>query len=119
MTSQPPATDPTTPFVIRVADAPRASRFQATIDGELAGFVAYVRQPDRVVLTHTEVAPAFEGRGVGSALAKGALDAVRAERGRVEARCPFIATYVRRHAEFRDLLVMPGTGSESDQGPSA
>jgi predicted GNAT family acetyltransferase len=58
-----------------------------------------------VIFTHTEVLPAFEGRGVGSALAKGALDAVRAEGSSVEPRCPFIAAYIRRHPAYADLVV--------------
>jgi predicted GNAT family acetyltransferase len=95
---------PTAPLVA-VVDAPDRRRFEASIEGELAGFARYVRLPDRVVFTHTEVDPAFEGRGVGSALAKGALDAMRAGGARVEARCPFIAAYITRHPAYADLLV--------------
>ncbi len=94
---------PSTPPV-SVADAPERRRFEASIEGELAGFARYVRLPDRVVFTHTEVDPAFEGRGVGSALAKGALDARRANGDRIEARCPFIAAYIKRHPAYADLL---------------
>jgi predicted GNAT family acetyltransferase len=94
---------------VSVADAPDRRRFEASIDGELAGFARYVRLPDRVVFTHTEVDPAFEGRGVGSALAKGALDAMRANGDRVEARCPFIAAYIKRHPDYADLLATAGT----------
>jgi predicted GNAT family acetyltransferase len=89
---------------VAVVDAPDRRRFEASIEGELAGFARYVRLPDRVVFTHTEVDPAFEGRGVGSALAKGALDAMRAGGARVEARCPFIAAYITRHPAYADLL---------------
>ena len=49
--------------------------------------------------------PGNEGKGVGSALAKGALDAVRAGGLGVEPRCPFFASYIRRHKEYADLVV--------------
>jgi predicted GNAT family acetyltransferase len=93
---------------IAVSDAPERRRFEATVEGELAGFARYHRLADRVVFLHTEVDPSFEGRGVGSTLAKGALDAVRASGLRVEPRCPFFAAYIRRHAEYADLVAATG-----------
>ena len=56
-----------------------------------------------MIFTHAEVAPAFEGRGVGSALAAGALDRVWESGERVVALCPFIRAYVERHPEYEDL----------------
>jgi len=88
---------------IEVVDA--GDRFEArTPDGVVAGFAAYVREPDAVIFTHTEVAPAFEGQGVGSALAAGALDQVRASGERVVPLCPFIKAYIARHREYQDLV---------------
>jgi len=92
---------------IEVQDVPERYRFEARLDGEVAGIAQYLRRPGRVIFTHTEVLPAFEGRGVGSALAKGALDAVRAAGSQVEPRCPFISAYMRRHKEYADLMVAP------------
>ena len=56
------------------------------------------------MFTHTEVFDAYEGKGVGSALARGALDDVRARGGRLVALCPFIAAYLERHPEYADLV---------------
>ena len=56
------------------------------------------------VFTHTEVFPAFEGRGVGTALARGALDDVRASGRTLVARCPFIRSYIERQPEYADLV---------------
>ena len=89
---------------LEVRDAPERARFEVLVEGEVAGFARYVRRQGRVVFLHTEVDPAFEGQGLGSALAKGALDAVRAEGRLVEARCPFIAAWLRRHDEYADLV---------------
>lgn len=101
------------PTAVSVADAPERRRFEATIDGQLAGFAQYARLSTRIIFTHTEVDPVYEGRGVGSALAKGALDAVRASGQRVEARCPFIAAYIKRHPAYQDLLVSADAGAAS------
>src|SRR5262245_30650845 len=90
---------------IAVQDAPERHRYEVTVDGELAGFAVYEDRADGVrVFTHTEVDDAYEGRGVGSALARGALDDVRASGGRLVARCPFIAAFIRRHDEYADLV---------------
>ena len=80
------------------------SRYEASDDtGVVAGFAEY-RDTDGVrVLTHTEVDDAFEGRGVGSALARGALDDVR-ERGlAMRDDCQFIRGWVDKHPEYADL----------------
>jgi uncharacterized protein len=90
--------------VSRVVDNPAAQRFEVYTDGDrLAGFAEYQRHGEKIVFIHTEVDPAFEGKGLGSALAAGALDAVRGEGLTVVARCPFIARYLSRHPEYADL----------------
>jgi uncharacterized protein len=86
-----------------VRDNPDESRFEAVDEsGVVAGFSAYRRFDDRVVFTHTEVDPAFEGHGVGSVLVRGALDAVRADGLRVVAQCPFVRSWIRKHPEYAD-----------------
>jgi predicted GNAT family acetyltransferase len=78
-------------------------RYELDVDGHIA--VAYTKRADGVVtFTHTEVPKALEGRGIGSRLAKGALELVRAEGHKVIAQCPFIAGYIKKHPEFADLL---------------
>lgn len=58
-----------------------------------------------VICSHTEVLPEFEGQGVGSALARYALDDVRAEgTRRVQPLCPFIKSYIERHPDYQDLV---------------
>jgi uncharacterized protein len=95
---------------VSVADNPAANRYEVSVDGKVVGFSAYVLRPDRVIFTHTEVDPALEGRGIGSRLARGALDDARTRGLRVTPRCPFIAAYVRRHPEYEDLVRLPGGG---------
>jgi hypothetical protein len=89
---------------VRVADNPAEHRFEAYLGDRLAGFAAYRSKPGRVVFTHTEILPEFEGRGIGSALAGAALDQVRARGLAVTPLCPFIAGYIGRHPEYADLV---------------
>ncbi|QNO37383.1 N-acetyltransferase [Protaetiibacter sp. SSC-01] len=89
----------------QVVDIPERSRFVLERDGEQIGKAIYRREPGVITFTHTEVDPEIQERGLGSALAKGALDAVAAEEGtRVVAQCPFIADYIERHPEYQPLL---------------
>jgi len=92
---------------VRVVDNPGASRFDAFVGDELAGFAEYRLRPGRIVFTHTEVDDAFEGHGVGSTLARGALDEARARGLGVTPLCPFIRAYIEHHDEYADLVV-PG-----------
>ena len=87
-----------------VVDNPHEHRFEIRVDGELAGFTVYKREPGRITFLHTEIDRAFEGKGLGSTLAREALDAVRVGGEQVVARCPFIAAFIRRHPEYKDLL---------------
>lgn len=89
----------------QVVDVPERSRFVLERDGEPIGKALYQRADGVITFTHTEVDPAIQERGLGSLLAKAALDAVAAEEGtRVVAKCPFIAAYIERHAEYQELL---------------
>jgi uncharacterized protein len=90
---------------VQVSDNEAEQRFEARVGGELAGSAYYEAADDLIVFTHTEVDDAFEGQGVGSALARSALDAVRADgRRKVVARCVFIKGWIDRHPDYRDLL---------------
>lgn len=87
---------------VEVSDNPGLSRYEAHLDGELAGFAAYTRRGSSIVFTHTEVQ--LEGQGVGSALVRGALDDVRRRGGlTVVPRCPFVRAYLEKHPEYADL----------------
>jgi uncharacterized protein len=78
-------------------------RFELDADGHMA--VAYYRlSPGVITFTHTEVPNELSGRGIGSALARGALDIVRAQGLTVVAQCPFISAFMGKHPEFNDLL---------------
>ncbi len=89
---------------IVVVDAPERKRFEATVDGEVAGFLIYRRRPGLLALIHTEVEDRFEGRGLGGRLARFALDQARAEGLAVLPFCPFVNAWMKRHREYVDLV---------------
>ena len=89
---------------IDVTDNREGSRYEARAGGDLAGSAEYRLGDGVVVFTHTVVDEAFEGHGVGSALARTALDDAR-ERGlQVEPRCSFIRGWIDKHPDYSDLI---------------
>jgi predicted GNAT family acetyltransferase len=89
---------------ITVSDVVDRSRYEARVDGKLAGFVEYQLEPGRILFLHTETEDGFEGKGVGSRLASGALDDARKRGLVVVPLCPFVAGYIERHPDYGDLV---------------
>lgn len=83
---------------LAVRDNVDASRFEIAVDGQIA-FLLYERKADAIVLVHTEVPASLSGRGLGSALAKFAIDDAHRHGLRIVAVCPFVRAYLRRHPE--------------------
>jgi uncharacterized protein len=89
---------------LEVVDNPVEHRFEARVDGDLAGFLYYRERPGSLILVHTEVAEELEGHGVGGRLVAGVLDDIRARGLTATALCPFAAGYVEKHPEYADLV---------------
>jgi predicted GNAT family acetyltransferase len=100
--------------MITVTDNRAANRFEARDGADLAGVASYARTSELVAFVHTEVDPAFEGRGVGSALAREGIAAVEQEGLRVLAVCPFIAAWLARHPEHAHLEYRAPAGTVTD-----
>lgn len=92
---------------LRVIDEPVRQRYEARFGDQVVGFTEYRAVPGGLILLHTEVDPAFEGRGIGSRLASGTLDDIRARGLRVGIKCPFIKAFVGRHPEYLDTGATP------------
>jgi len=87
---------------VPVRHDPQASRFEAEVEGRLAR--CDYRMHDGVMhLVHTEVPPALEGRGIGAALVRAALEYASAQGLRVRPRCSFVSAYLARHPGYRHL----------------
>lgn len=90
-------------MTIHVQDNTERTRYEATRDGEVLGFADYIRTPDSLVFTHTEIDPRFEGQGVGGTLVRAALDDVRAQGLLALPTCPFVEAWMARHPDYADL----------------
>jgi predicted GNAT family acetyltransferase len=86
-----------------VTHRPEASRFEIEVDGQVA-VCAYRRVDGTLLLTHTEVPHAAQGQGHAAVLVQATLDWARAEGLRVRPLCSYVAAYMRRHPQTRDLL---------------
>lgn len=89
---------------VLVVDNPEKLRFEAYLGEELAGFAQYEQAHQLIVITHTEVGDAFEGKGVGSSLVRGVLDEVRGRDLRVLPLCPFVKSWIGSHDEYADMV---------------
>ena len=88
-----------------MVDNEKKHRFEAlTPDGEVAGFLNYLPREDHLVLVHTEVLQEYDGQGIGGSLVRQVLDEVRARGVKMVPQCPFVASYLRRHPEYNDLV---------------
>ena len=87
-----------------VTDVPERGRFEIAVDGVAAGFAEYRRRPGVILFLHTEIDPAHEGAGLGTALVRAALESARAQGLAVLPVCPFVRSFVGRHREYLDLV---------------
>lgn len=75
---------------IEIVDAAESNRFEARVDGALAGFADYTDADGVRTFPHTEIDPAHGGRGIGSTLVDEALRATIAEGKRIRPLCSFV-----------------------------
>ncbi|MEU7142608.1 GNAT family N-acetyltransferase [Nocardia sp. NPDC046473] len=84
------------------------NRYEVFYGGDLAGFAEYEERDDETVFIHTEIDGAFSGKGLGSTLAKHAVEDV-IERGRViRPLCPFIKAYLEKHPQYDAHVIGKG-----------
>jgi uncharacterized protein len=85
---------------VSVRNAPERSRYEAVVDGEVAGFADYQEVDDRVVLLHVEVTPERQGNGIATTLVRAAMDDLIARGKTITPRCPFAVAFVQRYPEY-------------------
>lgn len=90
---------------VEVSNNTELSRYEAHIDGALAGFAEYHLRSSSIVFTHTVVDDAFEGHGVGGALVRKSLDEIRAAGVYdVIPQCKFYKGWIEKHPDYQDLI---------------
>jgi predicted GNAT family acetyltransferase len=92
---------------VEVSDNRDRARYEIWTGGQRAGFAQYRLDSGSITFVHTEIDPGHQGAGLGSRLARAALDDVRARQLAVVPLCPFIAGYIRRHRDDYLDLVAP------------
>ena len=60
-----------------VEDVPEKGRFEVRLGDRVVGLASYHIDGSTMTLPHTEVDPSMGGRGLGTALVAGVLDAAR------------------------------------------
>ncbi len=68
----------------------------------------YHQRGDSRVFTHTEVPPDDEGKGIGAAIVRAALDDTRKQGFKIVPACSFVVAFVRRHPEYDDSRAQAG-----------
>lgn len=95
---------------LSITDNPERKRFEAVVDNQTA-FIEYIKTPDKIFLTHTEVPQELSGKGIGKALVKEVLEEVKRLELELVPLCPFVALYIKRNPEWK-ALVMRGINIE-------
>jgi len=60
--------------------------------------------PVKMVIVHTEVDEAYQGKGIGAALVKGGVDYAREHHKKISPLCHFAKKILEATPEYRDVL---------------
>ncbi|WP_239986506.1 MULTISPECIES: GNAT family N-acetyltransferase [Arenibacter] len=88
----------------KLIDNTEAKQYEYHIDGVIAK-IEYIMAKDKIYLTHTEVPKELEGKGVASSLVKRVLEDVETKGLTLIPMCPFVATYIKRHPDWKKLVL--------------
>ncbi len=87
-----------------VKNNPSQLRIETYVEGMLSK-IDYQIEDGRIYYYHTEVPPEQEGRGIASTMSAFALEYAREQGLGVVPLCPFVEAYIRRHPEYKSLVV--------------
>jgi predicted GNAT family acetyltransferase len=88
---------------LEIINNEQQQQFQVRLEGELA-YLEYRLYKGDIALMHTEVPEKLSGRGIASALAEYAIKYAREKKIPVMVYCPFVASWLKKHPENRDVL---------------
>lgn len=93
--------------IFPVKNNEQQSQFEIETDGPESPFLSYSRQGNVIDLMHTIVPMEMEGQGVGSALAKAALEYANENDLKIIPSCWFVREYLKRHPQYQHLFYRP------------
>lgn len=79
-------------------------RYEIHFEDSVA-FIEYIKTKENIYLTHTEVPKKLEGKGIGSAMVLATLKDVKDKGLILIPLCPFVALYIKRHPEWKELVL--------------
>lgn len=92
------------PLEVTVRHNAAENRFEADVEGHLS-VADYQLRGTEMIMTHTFVPPELRGRGIAEKLVRVALEHARSERLKVVPACSYVDAFIKRHSEFRPLLM--------------
>ena len=84
------------------------SRFVLDVNGNEAELLYRELDERTLDYSHTFVPPAMRGGGAGGTVVRAALDYARENGYRVRPSCSFVAAFVERHPEYREIVASTG-----------
>jgi hypothetical protein len=90
---------------VSVRDNPELNRFEIFVDDRRVGFSEYQLHDSALALLHTEVDPAFGGRGLGKQLVEAMFAEARGRGLVVRPFCPYVRKVIAEAPEsYLDLV---------------
>lgn len=90
----------------RVTENPEEHRFELPLEGDDIAAASYkIDDQGNLVLNHTVVPSEYGGRGIGTELAKGTFDLIRASGRKAVLRCSFMQHFYATHRDYGDIVV--------------
>lgn len=80
------------------------NRFTIAVDGTTVGLVDFIDRDGRRIFPHTEIQPAYEGRGLATIVVAAALQATRDAGLRIVPSCSMVSGYIAKHPEYQPLV---------------
>ena len=88
----------------QLIDNEEEKQYEFHIDGRIPR-IEYIKAKGKIFLTHTEVPKALEGKGIGSAIIKAALEDIEKKDLTLIPLCVFVAAYIKKHPEWKKLVL--------------
>lgn len=78
-------------------------KYTIAVEGKTVGVADFADRDNQRVFYHTEIDPAYGGRGLATILVEEALNSARDEGKRIVPVCCMIGTVLKKHPEFDDI----------------
>lgn len=90
---------------IRISEEQTKGAARAVEDGKTAGEMTYSKAADKfIIIDHTEVDPAYKGKGIGKELLTKIVEMAREKNIKIMPLCPFAKAMFDKTPEMSDVL---------------